>query len=281
MPTRFDDNKGLPRTRRYRIDDRAGARPIKCAPETSGRRFVMGFLLVIVLFWSVLYAVFLSWGTRYKALADLGAAKVAATVDPLARLSPPGIPRAAWQSAVADTHEIIENVTASGPFSRATLEAMRGDYHARVAAARSDSATATLAGIWGDLELKAGPVLQRRGSPRPAILALARTINPLARDLPANVAAADWTRALEATRVLLVDLAASHRLNPKRQEDLRAWWALRAAAARPETAVAVLTKIWDQVEVEPGARPVLARHPRPALLGSPAVQPSKSSDSSS
>ncbi|MEO6810345.1 MAG: hypothetical protein ABI353_14610 [Isosphaeraceae bacterium] len=282
MPTTSDDNKGLPRTRRFRIDDCAGSRPIKHKPGTSGRWFVIGSLLVIVLVWSVMYALFLYWSARhYKVLAGFGAAEVATTVDSLARLSPPGIPRAAWHSAVADTHKIIENVTASGPLSRSDLEALRNNYTARVAAARTDSAVATLAGIWGDLELKAGPVLQRRSSPQPAILVLSRTIDPLARDLPAGVSVANWNQALAATRVLLVDLAASHRLNLKRQEDLRAWWTLRVAAARPETVVAVLTKVWDQVEVEPGAKPVLARHPRPALLGGQAVQASKSSDSAS
>jgi hypothetical protein len=281
MPTTSDDNKGLPHARRFRIDDRAGSRPFKRDPGTSGRRFVMGSLLVIVLVWSVLYALFLNWRTHYKDLANFGAAQVATTVDPLARLSPPGVPQAAWQSAVADTHEIIEKVTASGPLSRPDLEALRDNYTARVAAARSDSAVAVLTGIWGDLEQKAGPVLQRRGSPQPALLVLARTIDPLARDLPAGVSAANWNQALEATRVLLVDLVASRRLNLERLEDLRAWWTLRVSAARPETAVAVLTRVWDQVEVEPGAKPILARHPRPALLGGPAVHASKSSDSSS
>jgi hypothetical protein len=267
MPTAPDNHAGLPHARRFRIDDRAGSRPFARDPGTSGRRFVLGFLVVVVVVWGTLYAAFINWRTRYRALADFGSSQVATTVDPLAGLAPPEVPPAAWRGAVQDTHLMIEKVTASGPLSRPDLEALRADYAGRVAAARPESAVAVLAGIWGDLELRAGPVLHRPGAPQPALLVLARTIDPLARDVPDGVSVAAWNRTLEATRVLLVDLVASRRLTAERREDLRAWWSLRVAAARPETAVTVLTKVWDQVEANPDARPILARHPRPGLLG--------------
>ena len=82
---------------------------------------------------------------------------------------------------------------------------------------------------------------------------------------PLGARPADWRRAVGETRAMLVTLTASNLLDVPRMRALGDAIARDVAAARPETARAVLAAVWDDAERRAG--PVVrARHPRPRLL---------------
>jgi hypothetical protein len=138
------------------------------APPTSGRRAVGALVLAILALWLSLDLAFREWKARYKALAEFGASEVAPAIDPLAQIRPPDIPPHEWQSTVDDTHAMLLALTAAGVLDRAQMDQLRLDIADRVARARPETALKTLAGLWDDLERKAGPVIAPDLSPPPA-----------------------------------------------------------------------------------------------------------------
>ncbi len=136
----------------------------------SGRRFVLAALLALAVLWGGLYLIFRDWRARYRERAAYGATQVATTVDPLARMVPPGENPEAWRRAVADTHAMIVTLTASNMLDLAKMQALRTELTARVARARPETARHELAAIWDDLSDRAGPVVAAPRHPRPGIL---------------------------------------------------------------------------------------------------------------
>jgi hypothetical protein len=154
----------LPR-KRFRLDDRSD--PGVLGGRHSGRRWVAAGACALVLAWGGLYLAFRDFRARHRALAEYGRSAVATTVDPLAKLRPPGVDPAEWPRAVADTHAMLVAVTASGLLDRPRMEALRDELKRRVGQATPDTALETLRGIWDDMEARAGPILTRRGERPP------------------------------------------------------------------------------------------------------------------
>jgi hypothetical protein len=57
-------------------------------------------------------------------------------------------------------------VTSSNLLDMAGLKSLRGEVAARVARARPETALSELAGLWDDLQARAGPVLDRHARPK-------------------------------------------------------------------------------------------------------------------
>lgn len=113
---------------------------------------------------------------------------------------------------------------------------------------------------------------------------VAPTVDPLATINPPAIPPDDWTQAVLDTHALLVALTGSGLLDERQMATLRQHLLdqVHQAATHPETARAILAKIWDDIERDAG--PTIApdlippppnsrqakRHPRPArpsLLG--------------
>ncbi len=101
---------------------------------------------------------------------------------------------------------------------------------------------------------------------------VAPTVAPLVDIKPPGVPAEDWQQAVADTRALIEALTAAGVLDRPRMEALKAELEAKVAAATPETAVATLRALWDDLERRAG--PVLNREflrppqppTRPAIL---------------
>src|SRR5258708_7223217 len=96
-----------------------------------------------------------------------------------------------------------------------------------------------------------------------ASIALAPTVDPLAKIVPPNVVRATWVDVVSETHAMLDDLAGSGVLNLEQVGELRADLMARVRGARPETAVRVLLGIWTDIDTRSGLR--LRQH-YPTLL---------------
>lgn len=156
--------------RRLRRDDgRLGAGPDPLGRRYSGRRFVIGGAMALMVLWGTLSGAFLAWRARYEALRDFGARRIASQVEPLAGEVPPGVSPASWRGAVADTRAMLDAVTASGLLDRPAMERLGDDLRARVGRVRGhpELARTELRRLWDEMEARAGPVLTRPSSRPP------------------------------------------------------------------------------------------------------------------
>ncbi len=135
----------------------------------SGRAFVTAAVVAVLVLWGVLFVTFRQWRAGYRERADFGARVVAAAVDPLAGVVPDGVRPDAWRGAVAETHAMLRTLTASNVLDLPRMRALGERVAARVARARPPTARAELAGLWDEVEDRAGPVVRSR-HPRPALL---------------------------------------------------------------------------------------------------------------
>jgi hypothetical protein len=173
-----DDPQRLGTSRRLRIDQRGPGPGPDSQPEggVSGRVVVASAVLGVLVLWGSLYLAFRLWQSGYRERAAFGLERVVRAIEPLAEVVPPGeaaagaISPAAWRRAVADTRAMLVTLTTSNLLDRPQMDALGADIDARVARARARPATARaeLAGLWNDLQERAGFVIDRH--PRPALL---------------------------------------------------------------------------------------------------------------
>ena len=174
MATVWNGNPGNRPARRLRFDEYPPHRDAPGSPRDaghSGRRAVIGGLLVLLALTAALTLAFRHWRARYRERAAFGALQVATAIDPLARMVPPDVPVDDWRRAVADAHAMLVTLTASNLLDLDQMRDLRADLAARVARARArpETARAELAGLWDDLAARAGPNLANR-HPRPELL---------------------------------------------------------------------------------------------------------------
>jgi len=148
---------GLP-TKRWSTDELIRRRPPSDEGTVSGRGFVIGGVIGVLVIWGAVYLGFLAWRTDYRARAEYGATQVAPLVDPLADRVPPGVDPASWRQAVADTHAMLVALTGSGMLER-PMEALRTEIAALVVRSTPATAQHELTALWDDLERKAGPLI--------------------------------------------------------------------------------------------------------------------------
>lgn len=151
-----------------------GARDL--GPARSGRLFVIGAIVALVLIWAALFVAFRQWRSGRNALAAYGAREVAPLVDPLADRGPGDIHPKVWRRAVEDTHAMLVAATASGTIDRVEMERLRAELAARVARDTPATVREDLMRLWDEMEDRVGPILQGRTSRpphspmRPAVL---------------------------------------------------------------------------------------------------------------
>ena len=128
------------------------------------------------------------------------------------------------------------------------------------------SAVVVVLVVWGSLYL-AFRLWRSHHRDRAAFgaVVLTRAIDPLATVVPPDVPPDDWRQAVAETHAMLGTVTGSNLLDRAQMATLSEWVHRRVAAARPETARAVLAEIWDAMEDQAGPV-VTAHHPRPRLL---------------
>jgi hypothetical protein len=144
--------------RRFRLDELASnsvqataAQGSLALPSAhSGRRFVLGAGLVLLLIWGALYLIFRDWRARYNERAQFGATQVAPVIDALADTPPPGVTAGDWRQAVRETHDLLVTVTGSNLLDRQQMLSLRQELEQTVARAQAHPETARdeLAGVW-------------------------------------------------------------------------------------------------------------------------------------
>jgi hypothetical protein len=153
------------RTRRFRLDESVtgpSALP-RGGRGTSGRVVVLAIAAAVLLLWGALTLAMSRWKADYLAKAEYGRSRVATVVDGFSRLSPPDVPAEAWARAVADTHQMLVALTASGLLDRPAMDGLRSELMARVDRSKPETALAELSGLWDEVETKAGPVVAPSG----------------------------------------------------------------------------------------------------------------------
>jgi hypothetical protein len=145
-------------SRRFRLDAltsnsvQATAAPGSLAlPRAhSGRRFVLGAGLVLLLLWGALYLVFRDWRARYNERARFGATQVAPVIDALADTPPAGVAADDWRQAVQETHDLLVTVTGSNLLDRQQMLSLRQELEQAVTRAQTQPETARdeLSGVW-------------------------------------------------------------------------------------------------------------------------------------
>ena len=115
---------------------------------------------------------------------------------------------------------------------------------------------------------------------------VAPAVDPLASTNPPGIPPSEWRSAVADTHAMLVALTGSGVLGEPQMDDLRRAIAARVALARPETALKILSDLWDDLERKAGpviapdrvAPPPGSRHaarvprpPRPKILGPSSV----------
>jgi len=93
---------------------------------------------------------------------------------------------------------------------------------------------------------------------------VAMAVDPLAGIEPPGVPREEWRRGVADTRGMLAGVTAAGLLDRAGMDALRADVAARVAGARPESAVAVLARIWHDRATQAG--PVVGRAPRRAAF---------------
>ena len=145
-------------SRRFRLDElTSNSAQVTAAPSSpalppahSGRRFVIGAGLVLLLLWEVLYLIFRDWRARYNERARFGATQVAPVIDAIADTPPPRVTTGDWREAVRETHDLLVTVTGSNLLDRRQMLSLRQELEQTVARARAHPETARdeLAGVW-------------------------------------------------------------------------------------------------------------------------------------
>ena len=158
--------------------------------EHSGKKFVIGSLIVILMIWAVLFLSFRDWKGRHQRAAAFGRSEVAAAVDPLASRVPPEVDARVWKQAVEDSHAMLEAVTGAGLLDRSKMEELLAELLGRFRQTTPESARDDLRWLWDQMEARAGPILTRRAErpplvpPRPAILGPGKSSDANGIDMP-------------------------------------------------------------------------------------------------
>jgi hypothetical protein len=161
------DFSGL--SRRRKRHDRTRPDQDKEKPGLSGRVFVAGLIVTILVLWGSLFLTFRLWKSSYRERAEFGAQVIAPAIDPLAAVVPPDVGPEAWHQAVADTHAMLVTVSGSNLLDRPEMTALGEKIRAQVASAHPETARDSLAQLWDEMERQAGPVVTEHHA-RPKLL---------------------------------------------------------------------------------------------------------------
>ncbi len=138
----------------------------------SGRKFVIGLAVVILLVWGALSLGFRTWKAGYEGRAAAGRIS-AARIRPLVRACPPGVEIWEWEDTVDHAEAMLIALTGSNLLSVDQIQELSGRIDSLTGQAEKQPARSIelLRAFWDDLSKRAGPVTEIYGRPvslRPA-----------------------------------------------------------------------------------------------------------------
>lgn len=199
--------------RHRRVDDPLAPPGPASWSSASGRWFVLGLLMTVLVLWGGLGLTFRAWRERYRERTAFALREVVPALRPMLAIEPPGVSRSAWAEAVAATEDQLRQVVGSDLLDRRAAADLRDALADRVAVTTPKTAVATLAAIWTDLDRRAGPVAAR--GPRPLLIEPACLVAPLADLQPPGIEPEVWRSQVAEFQGRLAADVAQGRLGPE------------------------------------------------------------------
>lgn len=133
----------------------------------SGRKFVIGLVLVILSIWGLLYLGFRTWKAGYEGRAAAGRA-AAARIRSLTEARPPGVEVWVWEDTVDHAEAMLIALTGSNLLSVEQIQELTGqiDELSRTAADNPAQSIKLLRDFWDALSKRSGPVAEIYGRPQ-------------------------------------------------------------------------------------------------------------------
>jgi hypothetical protein len=176
---------------------------------------------------------------------------------------PPGVAIDQWRDAVDQTLAMLRSVTGSNLLDIPQMVELKVELaqHVRVGCRHPARAVDELAEVWnnvadrGEFLFRDSRSLSGERHPRPQILPsygatrVAPALNPLRGIIPAGVELAEWRDAIAQTRALVLAVTDSNALLVGQMQKLRSALDghVERAKERPETVLAELAAIWNEV----------------------------------
>lgn len=132
----------------------------------SGRKFVIGLAIVILMIWGALYLGFRAWKTGYEGRAAAGRVS-AARIRPLVKSRPPGVEIWEWEDTVDHAEAMLIALTGSNLLSVPQIQELsaRIDTLTAEAAREPSRSVEFLRAFWDEVSKRAGPVSEIYGRP--------------------------------------------------------------------------------------------------------------------
>lgn len=132
----------------------------------SGRKFVIGLAIVILMIWGALYLGFRAWKAGYEGRAAAGRIS-AARIRPLVKARPPGVEAWVWEDTVDHAEAMLIALTGSNLLSVEQIQELSARIDMLTAEAERDPAKAVdlLRAFWDEVSKRAGPVAEIYGRP--------------------------------------------------------------------------------------------------------------------
>lgn len=133
----------------------------------SGRKFVIGLVLVILSIWGLLYVGFRTWKAGYEGRAAAGRV-AAARIRPLTQARPQGVEVWVWEDTVDHAEAMLIALTGSNLLSVEQIQELTGqiDELTRKAADNPAQSIQLLKDFWDALSKRSGPVAEIYGRPQ-------------------------------------------------------------------------------------------------------------------
>lgn len=136
-------------------------------PEfVSGRKFIIGLVMVVLTCWGGLWLAFQSWRANYEEKAQIGR-EVARKIRPLVDFRPESISPSQWEDTVDHAEAMLIAVTGSNLLNGEQLVELGQQVQELVDQAHDqpERSVSLLKSLWDDLSRRAGPVANIYGRP--------------------------------------------------------------------------------------------------------------------
>ncbi|MBI1325652.1 hypothetical protein GC170_21010 [bacterium] len=133
----------------------------------SGRKFVVGLTILILMIWGALYLGFRAWKAGYEGRAAAGRIS-AARIRPLVNARPPGVEIWEWEDTVDHAEAMLIALTGSNLLSVDQIQELSARIDKLTEEAQRDPSRSAelLRAFWDEVSKRAGPVSEIYGRPK-------------------------------------------------------------------------------------------------------------------
>ncbi|MFM7318168.1 MAG: hypothetical protein ACKO5E_14585 [bacterium] len=132
----------------------------------SGRRFIIGLIIAVLVFWASIWLGFNQWRNAYLKRAEMGR-NIAHQVRPLVESRPAGVKPPEWEDAVDVFEAMLIAVTGSNLLGQPQLQALEAEIRQLLASCAADheKSPALIREFWNSLFRRTGPTTEIYGRP--------------------------------------------------------------------------------------------------------------------